>query len=130
MKGSQRTDSTERDTGLETFKHSVEVAAAGGRHSDVVEMVVATEFACFEVPDRIRRELVIEPFFKRSYARADGRQVEMDIGRTWVTLDGGDNLRMAVVSVEDFESVFGVFARVQLDSVPDPPREGRRSPDG
>ena len=58
----------------------MEVATAGGGHSDVVEMVVATEFACFEVPDRIRRELVIEPFLKRSYARADGRQVEMDIG--------------------------------------------------
>ena len=108
----------------------MEIAAVGGGHSDVVEMVVATEFACFEVPDSIRLELEIEPVTKCSTVLGDGRRIEMDIGRTRVKVDGGEDLRMAVVSVEDVASVFGVFAREQLDSVPGLPQDGRHSPDG
>ena len=108
----------------------MEIAAAGGGYTAMVEMVMATEFACFEVPERIWRELEIEPYTKCSTVLDDGRHIDMDIGRTWVTVDGGKDLRMAVVGDEDAPSVFGVSARVQLDFVPDPAQESRDSPDG
>ena len=105
---------------METFKHSVEIAAAGGGYTAMVEMVMATEFACIEVPERIRRELEIEPVTKCSTVLADGRHIEMDIGRTWVTVDGRKDLRMVVLGDDDAPTVFGVFARVLLDFIPDP----------
>ena len=110
------------------FKHSIEVAATGGENTATVEMTVSTEFACFKVPEKIRRELEIEPFTKCSTVPSDGRPFDMDMGRTWVTVDGRKVLRMVVLSDEDLPSVFGVFARVQLDIIPDPRREDQASP--
>ena len=110
------------------FKHSIEVAAAGGEYTATAEMTVSTEFACFEVPEKIRRELEIEPLTKCSTVLSDGRPFDMDMGRTWVTVDGRKDLRMVVLGDEDLPSVFGVFARVQLDFIPDPPQEDLASP--
>ena len=115
---------------METFKHSVEVAAVGGGHTAMVEMVMDTEFACIKVPERVRCELEIKPVSKFSTVLADGRSLEMDIGKTWVTLDGRKELRMLVCGEHGAPFVFGVFARVPLDFIPDLPQKDQASPVG
>ena len=110
---------------MEMFRHSIEIAAYGGEHTATVEMTVSAEFACFEVPEKIQHELEIEAVPKCSTALSD---VDIDMGRTWVTVDRRKVLRMVVLSDVDLPSVFGVFARVQLDFIPDPTQGDQDSP--
>ena len=107
---------------METFKHSVEIGAAGGGYGAMVEMIMATEVVCIEVPERIRRELEIEPVTMRNTVLADGRPVEMNIGMTWVTVGGRKVVLMAVIGEDGAPFVFGVFVRKLLDFGPDPPK--------
>ena len=43
-------------------------------------------------------------------------------------VDWRKDLRMFVLGDDYVPSVFGVFARVQLDFIPDPPQEDQASP--
>ena len=111
---------------LETAGHSVHFAAAGGEHIATVELVMATEFGCIQVPEPVSRELEIEPVKRLSLDLADGRQVEMELCTAWVTLDG-KRLRMTMLAEPAAPFVFGLFSREALGLDIEPP-EGEPDP--
>ena len=91
----------------------------GSQASDI-EAIVDTGAAYTTVPACLLRELGVEPVGQRRFLLADGRRVDMDIGRAWVTVNGESEVTLVAFGADDAPSLLGAYTLEGLGLAADP----------
>ena len=103
-----------------TFSWPLRISDMDGQRSRDIEATVDTGAAYTTLPGGLLRELGIEPMAKRRFVLADGRRVDMDIGRAWVTIDGDSEVTLVVFGEDDAPSLLGAYTLEGLGLAVDP----------
>ncbi len=81
---------------MRTFIVPLEVADPEGRHYETVEAMVDSGATCTVLPASILERLGVVPHSVRRFVLADGSRVERGFGRTWMRLDGREDISPVV----------------------------------
>jgi len=92
-----------------TFAWPLRISNMNGGASREIEATVDTGAAYTTLPVRLLRELGIEPLDKGIFLLADGRRVEMDIGRAWATINGASEVTLVVFGDDDAPPLLGAY---------------------
>ena len=103
-----------------TFNWPLRISDMDGQQSRDIEATVDTGAAYTTLPGRLLYELGIEPMAKRRFVLADGRRVDMDIGRAWVTINGDSEVTLVVFGEDDAPSLLGAYTLEGLGLAVDP----------
>ena len=103
-----------------TFTSALRVTGMDGQRSADVEAVVDTGAAYTALPGRLLRELGVAPMGKRRFLLADGRPVDMDYSRAWVTIDGESEVTIVVFGEDDGQALLGAYTLEGLALAADP----------
>ena len=66
------------------------------------------------LPASLLKELGIEPTSKSGFELADGRVIEMDVGRAWVTINGSSEITRVVFDKDDSPARLGSYTLTGL----------------
>lgn len=75
------------------------------------------------LPASLLRGLAVVPHARRTFILADGRQVEREVGRTWVRLGGQAGIALVVFGDEGVDPILGAVALETLGLAVDPVRQ-------
>ena len=103
-----------------TFRVTIEVGDPAGASYREVSMLVDSGASYSQVPDSILRALGVAPHTRRTFQLADGRQVERDVGQTWIRHNGLEQMTLVVFGTEDSEAVLGAVTLEELGLAVDP----------
>ena len=92
-----------------TFRWPLHISSMDGQQAQEVEATVDTGAAYTTLPGSLLRELGIKPMDKGVFLLADGRRVEMDIGRAWATVDGSSEVTLVVFGEDDAPALLGAY---------------------
>ena len=96
--------------GLGTFHVAIEVGDAGGRNFQRMEAPVDTGATHLVVPRNVLTELGCESIERQSFALADGRVAEYDVGVVPLRLDGRTLTALCIFGDETTEPLLGAVA--------------------
>ena len=91
-----------------------------GHKSAETTAVVDTGAAYTVLPAGLLRDVGVEPVGRRSFLSADGRQVETDYGRAWVTLNGESEVTIVIFAEEQAPGLLGAYTLEGLALAVDP----------
>ena len=100
-----------------TFRVPIEVADATRNRFERVDALVDTGASYTVLPSRLLGELGIVPHTRAGFLLADGRQVERDLGRAWIRVDGQEEFTLVVFGEE---ALLGAVTLEELRLAPDP----------
>lgn len=103
-----------------TFSWPLHISGMNGGSSREIEATVDTGAAYTTLPARLLRELGIEPIDRGVFLLADGRRVEMEIGRAWVTINGSSEVTLVVFGEDDAPALLGAYTLEGLRLAVDP----------
>ena len=107
-----------------TFTVTIEVGDPEGKRFERLEALVDTGSTNSALPASTLRELGVTPYRTGSFELADGTVVEAEIGRTWVRVNGDQELTQVVFSAEGTEPILGAVTLEEMGLAVDP--VGRR----
>ncbi len=90
-----------------TFSVDIELGNPSGTGYQTVSALVDTGASHTAIPASMLSELEIIPHTRGVFRLADGRSLELDIGQTWVRLDGIAQMTLVVFANEDTSPVLG-----------------------
>ena len=105
---------------METFKWPLRIASMDGQQTQDVEATVDTGAAYTTLPANLLRELGIEPMDKGVFLLADGRRVEIDIGRAWARVNGSSEVTLVVFGEDNAPALLGAYTLEGLRLAVDP----------
>ena len=104
-----------------TFHVSIDVGDPQGERYEPVEALVDTGATYATFPASILIGLGVTPHTKASFVLADGTRTERQIGRTWVRLEGREDIVPVVFGDEGASSLLGAVTleifRLAVDPV-------------
>ena len=103
-----------------TFTSALRITGMDGQRSADVEAVVDTGAAYTTLPGRLLRELGVAPMGKRRFLLADGRPVDMEYGRAWVTIGGESEVTIVVFGEDNGPPLLGAYTLEGLALAADP----------
>ena len=103
-----------------TFNWPLRISSMDGQQAQDIEATVDTGAAYTTLPSGLLRELGIEPMDKGVFLLADGRRVEMDIGRAWATINGTSEVTLVVFGEDDAPPLLGAYTLEGLRLAVDP----------
>ena len=103
-----------------TFTWPLRIDSMDGRQGRDIEAMVDTGAAYTTLPRSLLRKLGIEPMDKRAFLLADGRRVEMDIGRAWATINGASEVTLVVFGEDGAPALLGAYTLEGLALAVDP----------
>ena len=103
-----------------TFNWPLRIVGMDGRRSRDIEATVDTGAAYTTLPSRLLREIGVEPTGQRRFLLADGRRVDLDYGRAWVTIDGESEVTVVVFGEDDGPALLGAYTLEGLALAADP----------
>ena len=89
------------------FNWPLRIVGMDGRRSRDSEATADTGAAYTTLPARLLREIGVEPTEQGRFPLADGRRVDLDYGRAWVTIDGESEVTVVVFGEEDGPALLG-----------------------
>lgn len=107
-----------------TFRIRIEIGDPQGRRYQPVEALVDTGSTFTTLPTSLLKGLGVVPHDRRPFDLADGRRVELEVGQTWVRIDGRTEITRVVFGGEGSEPVLGAVTLETFLLAPDP--VGRR----
>ena len=107
-----------------TFRASIEVGDPAGERYEALEAIVDTGATYTALPATLLGGLGVVANARATFVLADGRQVEREIGRTWIRLEGRTELTLVVFGGPDSQPLLGAYALEGLRLAADP--AGRR----
>ena len=113
-----------RSVSVGTFQVVIEIGNPAGERYERVEVLVDTGASYTMVPAPLLERLGVAPHVRAPFLLADGRQVERDIGRTWVRVDGRAELTLIVFGDPGTQPLLGAYTLEGLRLAADP--VGRR----
>lgn len=105
-----------------TFKVDLEIGDPSGQRFEHHEALVDTGSTYSVFPADVLRRLGVQPHRTSAFGLADGSQREWPIGRTWLRLDGRQELSLVVFGEQDSEPILGAVALEEFLLAPDPVR--------
>jgi clan AA aspartic protease len=106
-----------------TFRVRIEVGDPQGTRFEAVDALVDTGASHTTAPSSLLRRLGIEPYQTGSFQLADGRLLELDIGQTWVRVNGERAITQVVFAEEGTQPLLGAVTLEQLGLGIDPIRK-------
>lgn len=103
-----------------TFSNRIEISDPSGERFEQVEALVDTGARYTVVPGALLRSLGIGRHTTEDFKLADGRITQMDIGQTWVRIDGRSVITLVVFGDEDARSLLGAYTLEGLALSVDP----------
>ena len=77
-----------------TFRVGIEIGDPTGSRYRSVEALVDTGASYSQIPVSTLRELNVVSHTRRTFRLADGRQIERAVGRTWVRVNGAEEMTL------------------------------------
>jgi predicted aspartyl protease len=102
-----------------TFSVRLDVGDPERKRFEAVEAVVDTDATYTVLPTSLLRRLGVTPHARAPFLLADGSCVELDIGQTWVRLEGREDLTLVVFG-EEGQPLLGALALESFLLAPDP----------
>ena len=106
-----------------TFKVTLQVGDPQGQRFTAVEALVDTGATYATLPASLLRGLGVKPHERAPFELADGRVVERDVGRTWLSIDGHSDLVPVVFGDEGAEPLLGAVTLEVFRLAVDPVRQ-------
>jgi len=103
-----------------TFRVQVEVGDPEASRFESIEALVDTGATNTAFPASQLRRMGVSPHRKAIFELADGSQTELDIGRTWVRVNGDQELTQVVFAEEGSEPVLGAVTLEEMGLAVDP----------
>lgn len=103
-----------------TFRVSIEIGDPQGQHFEPLNALVDTGSTYTLAPASFLVRLGVSPHARDAFVLADGRRVELDIGQTWVRVDGRSVVTLVVFGDEGAEPLLGAYTLEGLRLAPDP----------
>ena len=103
-----------------TFSVTLHVGDALASQFEVVEALVDTGATNTVLPASLLARLGVKPYTKSTYKIADGNQLELDVGRTWVRVDGKQEFTQVVFGSEESGSILGAITLEEMGLAVDP----------
>ena len=103
-----------------TFKWSLRVSSMDRQRTRDVAATVDTGAAYTILPSTLLRALGVEPTDRRTFLLADGRSVEMDVGRAWATINGSSEVTLVVFGEDEAPALLGAYTLEGLGLAVDP----------
>ena len=104
-----------------TFRVRIEVGGAEQGRFAPVEVLVDTGATYTVLPRELLHEIGVVPHTRAPFVVADGREIEFEIGRAWIRVDGRQERSLVVFGDT---ALLGAFTLEALRLAPDP--VGRR----
>src|SRR3972149_5274469 len=92
-----------------TFRVRIEVGDPEGKRFQAVEALVDTGATNTALPSSLRAELGVSRHTTTVFELADGRELELGVGRTWVRVDGQQEFTQVVFAGEATEPILGAI---------------------
>ena len=109
------------------FAAQLEVADPQGRHYETVEVMVDSGATYTVLPASTLERLGVVPHGARRFVLADGSRVERGFGRTWMRLDGREEISPVVFWDEGAQPLLGAVT-LEIFSLDIDPVNGRLIP--
>ena len=106
-----------------TFRVRIEVGNPQGERFQAVEALVDTGATNTTLPAPVLRDLGVEPYRKSVFELADGRQLELELGRTWVRVDGQQEFTQVVFGPPGSGPILGAITLEEMNLSVDPVAE-------
>jgi clan AA aspartic protease len=100
-----------------TFRVPIEIGNDVRDRFEPVEALVDTGATYTVLPTRLLEELGIVPHTRARFVLADGREVERDLGRAWIRINGQQEFTLLVFGEE---ALLGAVTLEELRLAPDP----------
>jgi clan AA aspartic protease len=107
-----------------TFRVQIEVGDPEGKRFESVEALVDTGATNTTLPASVLERLGVTPYTTTVFQLADGRELELSVGRTWVKVNGHQEFTQVVFSGEGTEPILGAVTLEEMGLAVDP--VGRR----
>jgi clan AA aspartic protease len=102
-----------------TFSIAITVST-DDRHTADLEALVDTGATNTVVPSDVLHRIGVQPHRRSTFQLADGREVEMDIGRAWVRVDGQREYTQVVFGPEGNQPILGAITLEEMNLSVDP----------
>ena len=106
-----------------TFSTAIEIGRPDGSLFETIEALVDTGASLTTVPAATLRRLGVTPHRKFVFALADGREVERDVGQTWIRIAGQSAITFVAFGDEDVEPLLDSYSLQGLMLGVDSPNE-------
>jgi clan AA aspartic protease len=103
-----------------TFSVRIEVGDPGGERFEALEALVDTGATYTMVPAPTLERLGVSRHARERFTLADGRDVELDFGHTWVRIDGRTVITLVVFGEPGTRSLLGAYTLEGVRLAADP----------
>ncbi len=103
-----------------TFRVSIEIGDPQGETFEAVEALVDTGATNTTLPGSVLQQLGVQPYRRSLFELADGSQMELDVGRTWVRVNGQQEFTQVVFGREGSEPILGAVTLEEMGLAVDP----------
>lgn len=93
-----------------TFNVDIGIGDTGRERWTTLSALVDTGASITAVPASVLRELGVEPSMRRRFESAHGEFREMDVGQTWVRIEGEEVFTFVLFNDEDTTPLVGAMA--------------------
>lgn len=107
-----------------TFRVQIEVGDPEGKRFQTVDALVDTGATNTTLPAPLLTGLGVTPYTTAVFELADGRELELEVGRTWVKVNGQQEFTQVVFANEGTEPILGAVTLEEMGLAVDP--VGRR----
>ena len=95
---------------METFNVPISISDRNGARWTTLDALVDTGASITSVPASILRELGVEPLTTQSFRFAQGETRQMDVGQTWLRVEGREIVTLVLFNEEGTPPLLGALA--------------------
>ncbi len=110
-----------------TFRVQIEVGDPEGKRFQTVDALVDTSATNTTLPAPLLTGLGVTPYTTTVFELADGRELELEVGRTWVKVNGQQEFTPVVFASEGTEPILGAVTLEEMGLAVDPVRRRRQT---
>lgn len=106
-----------------TFSAAIEIGSPEGSRFETVNALVGAGSSMTAVPASILRRLGVKPHTQCTFDLADGREIQRDVGRTWLRIGDRSVITLVMFADEDTQPLLGANSRHGLLLAIDAPNQ-------
>ena len=106
-----------------TFNVDIEIGSPDGAAFETFNALVDTGASITTLPASALRRLGVTPHRQLTFALADGREVQRDVGQTWIRVGDDSAITFVVFGDEEVEPLLGAYSLQGLMLGVDSPNE-------
>ena len=106
-----------------TFSTAIEIGRPDGSLFETVNALVDTGSSMTALPSSLLRRLGVTTHTRYTFELADGREIERDVGQTWIRIGDRSAITFVAFGDEDVEPLLGSYSLQGLMLGVDSPNE-------